>query len=214
VPAAVAPPAEVALDKPLAFADETMAYAISFRTVHVARVQVAVGKPGWFEGRPAIIVKARGATDGVLSLIGTINWQLETTIDLENGSPLHMKEEATATVAGETNEVHRDHAPSEHTVLSAATVLRGWRSMPNQQAKLDLRIDAADIDVEIHEVAHEFLEAQAKPAVRYAGTARSSSPFQLWISDDIARVPLALHAATEWGSIDMELVDYDAPRDQ
>ena len=206
--------APVVLDKPLAFADEAMAYAISFRTVHVARVQVAVGKPGWFEGHPAIILKARGATDGVLALLGSIDWQLETTIDLQNGDALHMKEDATATIAGETNVVHRDFDPIKHTVLSAATVLRGWHSTPNQRAQFDLRIDGADLDIDIHEAAREFLGAQQKPTVRYEGTAAAESPFQLWISDDIARVPLALHASTKWGTIDMSLVDYDAPRDQ
>src|SRR5688572_10708036 len=79
----VAPvPAVVGLETPLAFAEEAMSYAIRFRGFQVARVQVAVGKPGWFEGRPAIIVKARGATDGVVALIGDIEWELATTIDL------------------------------------------------------------------------------------------------------------------------------------
>ena len=53
-------PAQNPLGPPLAIAGESMIYEVTFRGLQFARVQVAVGKPGWTDGRPAIIVKSRG----------------------------------------------------------------------------------------------------------------------------------------------------------
>lgn len=205
----------VEIGPPVLFADETMVYAISFRGLSVATVRVAVGKPGWVDGRPAIIIKARGATEGLLTLLGEIDWQLATTIDLSTGEAMHMHEEANVTFAGETKKIDRDRDTTKHTVVSAVASLRGWRSLPNQEASVDLQIDRLDLTATLHEAAHEFLAAQGKPAVRYEGIAAFDSrvPITMWLSDDVARVPLAMRAATKWGAIAVDLVEYEAPRD-
>src|SRR5688572_13030612 len=78
-------PSLIPLGSPHVVPGETMVYEIKFRGLPVARVAVAVGKPGWVEGRPAVIVKSRGQTDGIIALIGEIDWAMETTIDLETG---------------------------------------------------------------------------------------------------------------------------------
>ena len=215
---AAAPPPPVAavhqpLGTPLAIPGESMVYEIAFRGLRVARVQVAVGQPGWVDGQRAIIVKSRGVTDGIVALLGDLDWQLETTIDLERGTPLRTTEEAVVTFRGKT-ERHRDDTTSPtHTVHSAVTVLRGWRSAPGQAAQLELRIADARMGVELHDAAREFLDETGKPAVRYDGVARSKFPFKIWLSDDTARVPLRVETSTKWGAIEVELVEYDAPRD-
>jgi hypothetical protein len=33
----------------------------------------------------------------------------------------------------------------------------------------------------------------------------------VWISDDAARVPLRMRAATKWGAVSADLIDYVAP---
>jgi hypothetical protein len=204
----------VELGAPLLFADETMVYAVSFRGISVATVRVAVGKPGVVEGRPAIIVEAKGATEGLLKLIGDMDWQMETTIDTQLGTVIRAHEIADVKVVGETRHIDRDFG-TEHNVLSAVSALRGWHSKPNQEVSTTVRIDRLSLDVTGREAAHEFLDAQGKPAVRYDGVAEVESkvPITMWLSDDVARVPLAMHAATQWGAIDVELVEYEGPRD-
>src|SRR5512139_2417600 len=94
---AVQAPTVATLTTPLAIPGESMVYEISFRGLRAARVQVAVGQPGWVEGRPSIIVKSHGETDGLVALIGELDWTLETTIDLEHGMPLLTVEDAKIT---------------------------------------------------------------------------------------------------------------------
>ena len=201
------------LGAPLAIPGESMIYEIAFRGLRVARVQVAVGKPGWFDGRPAIIVKSRGETDGIIALLGDLDWELTTTIDLEQGTPLETTEHAVITFRGKTETNDSTRRGGAHSVHSAATAMRGWRSVVGQRGDFDMRIDAATLDIAITDSAREFLDSAGKPAVRYDGVARGKFPFKVWLSDDAARVPLALRTATKWGAVAVDLVEYNAPRD-
>lgn len=210
-PAAQAP-AIATLTTPLAIPGESMVYEISFRGMRAARVQVAVGQPGWIEGRPSIIVKSRGETEGLIALIGELDWQLETTIDLERGTPLLTVEDAKVTFRGETEDHHERSTDSVHSIHSAVIALRGWRALANQQAQMEVQIADARLDVSLREGVHEMLDT-GRPAVRYDGIARSRFPFKMWISDDLARVPLRMHTSTKWGSVAVELAEYNAPRD-
>src|SRR5262245_46643186 len=72
----------------LAVAGETIEYQVELRGITVGRVQVGVGKPGWVEDRPAIIVRSRGTSAGIVALIGELRWELTTTLDLQTGSAL------------------------------------------------------------------------------------------------------------------------------
>lgn len=206
-------PAQHPLGAPLALADESMIYEISFRGFRVAQVQVAVGKPGWFEGRPAIIVKSHGETDGIISLLGDLDWELTTTIDLEHGTPIETKERAVVTFRGKTKTHEDTRRDGVHSVHSAATLMRGWRSVAGQRGNFDVRIDRARLAIAVTDAAREFLDRASKPAVRYDGVARDKYPFKVWLSDDAARVPLSLHTSTKWGAVAIELVEYNAPRD-
>ena len=210
---APAPPVavvEVPLGTPLAVPGETMVYAITLRGLAVARVQVAVGQPGWFERHPAIIVKSHGETDGLVALIGELDWTLETTIDLERGTPLLTVEDAIITFRGKKEANHERNESSTHTIHSAVIALRGWRASPGQHGTIGMQIADAHIELDVHEAGREFLD---KPAVRYEGIARGKYPFKIWLSDDTARVPLRMQTATKWGEVAIELVEYTAPRD-
>ncbi|MDQ3340086.1 MAG: DUF3108 domain-containing protein [Myxococcota bacterium] len=206
-------PVQHLLGAPLAIAGESMVFELTFRGMHAARVQVAVGQPGWVDGRPSIIVKSHGETDGLIALIGGLDWTLATTMDLERGTPLLVVEDAIVTFGGKTETNHERSTDPRHSIHSAVCVLRGWRSKPGQQASLVMRIDRAQLDLQIQESAHEFLDGVGKPAVRYEGVARGKFPFKIWISDDTARVPLRMETSTKWGAVAVELVEYNAPRD-
>lgn len=198
------------LGRPLAIPGEGMLYEVTFRGLRVGRVQVGVGEPGWFEGRRAIIVESRGVTDGIVALLGELDWQLATTIDLERGRPLLTIEEAHLTFRGKTRTERSRSTRDVHSIHSAAAALRGWRSAPGQHARLAVRIDAAHLELALHEAGRDLLD---QPAVRYEGVARGKYPFTIWISDDTARVPLRLRTSTRWGGIGVDLVEYTAPRD-
>jgi hypothetical protein len=206
-------PVQHPLGAPLAIAGESMVFELTFRGIRAARVQVAVGQPGWVDGRPSIIVKSHGETDGLIALIGGLDWTLATTMDLERGTPLLVVEDAIVTFRGKTETNHERSTDPRHSIHSAVCVLRGWRSKPGQQASLVMRIDQAQIDLQLQETAHEFLDGANKPAVRYEGVARGKFPFKIWISDDTARVPLRMETSTKWGDVAVELVEYNAPRD-
>lgn len=209
-PAPVATAVEQPVGAPVAVPGETMIFEISLRGLRVGRVQVAVGQPGWFEGKRAIIVKSRGETDGLVSLLGELDWTLETTIDLDSGRPIKTVEDAVITFRGKTETNHDTSSDDTHNIHSSVLALRGWRSAPNQKAALDVEIADARVDLELHEAGHDWVE---KPAVRYEGVAFDKFPFKIWLSDDTARVPLRMQTSTKWGAIAVELVEYTAPRD-
>jgi hypothetical protein len=192
---------------------ETIEYRVALRGVTVGRVQVAVGQPGWVDGKRAIVVRSRGTSAGFLSLIKNLKWELTTTLDLETGLPLRELEESWLEEDGKPDHSRRDREwhGSGYNVHAAAGALRGWRSREGQRASLDVTIDHFDIDVEVWDAARELLPGP-RPAVRYDGIAREKYSFSVWISDDEARVPLQLRTATRWGDVAVELVDYDPPK--
>ena len=193
---------------------EAMEYQVSLRGITVGTVQVAVGKAGEFEGRPAIIVKSRGTSAGFLAVIKNLRWELTTTLDLDTGLPIHELEESWLEEDGEPEHNRSDREGSgEYNVHAAAGALRGWKSRIGQRAEFDVTIDHFGIGVEVWDAAREFLATPGKPAVRYDGIAREKYSFSVWISDDAARVPLLLRTDTKFGAVVVELVRYDAPSD-
>jgi len=194
---------------------ETMAYDIRLRGLRVARVDVAVGQLGWIDGHRALIVRSRGTTTGLLSLVTDVTYELTTTLDLDAGHPIVDDERARIVVEGNAESSHherlwsaRDIAVGVHDLHSAAAALRGWRGGARVRL-IDVEIDDNSIDVALAESRRELVKTM--PAVRYDGRVRDRFPFTVWISDDAARVPLAVHAGSKWGDIDVTLVDYEAP---
>ena len=103
---------------------------------------------------------------------------------------------------------------TRHDLHSAVGVVRAWPVPPGEDLTLDLKVDGMSLDATFHEVRREAIAGHALPAMRYDGTAKGGRyKFWLWISDDLARVPLRLVAESKLGTIRIELVNYEAPRD-
>jgi hypothetical protein len=165
--------------------------------------------------RPALIVRSRGKTEGVLALIGDLTWELSSTIDTRSGVPIEDHEEAWAELAGdkhhENHHRHWDGDESLHDIHSAVGAVRGWRSKPGDTTAFEVEIGGAHLDVSLWHTGRAF--AVHQPAIRYDGTVEGEIPMTAWVSDDAARVPLKLVAQTKWGEIAVELVDYQLPSD-
>ncbi|HEY5949880.1 MAG TPA: DUF3108 domain-containing protein [Kofleriaceae bacterium] len=192
---------------------EAMEYEVALSGVTVGRVQVAVGQPGFVDGRRAIIVRSRGQSAGFAALIKDLHWDLTTTLDMTTGLPIHEIEESWLEEDGEPKHQRNDHdwSGSGYNLHAAAGALRGWHSHEGQRASLDVTIDEFEISVELWDATREF--AVNEPAVRYDGIARDKYKFSIWISDDESRVPLAVRSESKLGPITIELVHYDPPKE-
>lgn len=194
---------------------ETMEFAVTFRGIKVATVQTAVGKSGWVEGKRSIIVKSRGKTDGLIALLGDLRWELESTVDLDRGYPLHDHEEAWAELAGEKNHDDDRHDwtadDDRHDLHSAIGTLRGWHPTPGEHREVRVHLGGGSFPVDIELAGRARIGD--RPALRYDGVAGGHHKFSIWLSDDASRVPLASQTDTELGTVAVELVDYGALRD-
>lgn len=208
-------PTVVHVGAALAVPGETMEFRVKLRGIAIGLVQTAVGKPGWTDGKRAIIVKSRGHTDGLLSVIGDLGWELTTTIGLDDGVPLEDHEEAWASLGGNHEHERDDHTWSaddhHHDIHSAVTAVRGWRSEPGQETELEVVIGRGRLHVGLAPAGREYLASAKSPAVRYDGVVDDKLRFVTWVSDDTQRAPLRLETESELGTIAVELVDYQAP---
>jgi hypothetical protein len=212
-PAAVAPAATAPRRATHGIPGESMEIAVELRGITVGRVQVAVGQPGLIEGRPAIIVRSRAVSAGLVALIGDLSWELTTALDLELGHPLTEHEELHLAVPGRRaeHETHDRTRPSGLNVHAVAGQLRAWRSQPGE--RLQTEVTFADFSLELDLTDTGRALVGKLPAVRYEGKLKDRFPIRLWISDDEARVPLRMIVDSKIGTFSAELVDYDAPKD-
>jgi hypothetical protein len=189
--------------------DETMSFVITFRGIQVANVQTAIGKPGWVDGKHAVIIKSLGRTEGFVALIGTMRWELESTIDLDRGNPITDHEEAWAELAGEKQQ-HDDHhgkfENDDHDVHSAIGTLRGWHGGPKEHRNVRMQLGGGHFPIDIWPAGRDVVSG--RPALRLDGTADGDVHFSIWLSDDAARVPLLCSTETEFGTIAVKLVEY------
>jgi hypothetical protein len=202
---------------PFGVPGESMVYRVALRGLTVGRVEVAVGREGLVDGHRAIIVKSHGHSDGLVAMVTDLVWDLTTTLDLDHTAPIDEIEESWSTFDGHQQHDRRERTWSDgdhrHNLHSAIGALRAWHSEREQHRQVDMKIDQLRFGVDIWEASHEFLDAFAKPSVRYDGIADSRFAFSIWLSDDASRVPLRARADTEWGRITVELVEYEAPKD-
>lgn len=203
----------VLVGPPVGVPGEQMEYEVALRGITLGRVQVAVGQPGWIAGKRAIVIKSRATSTGLVSMFRDVRWELTTTLDLTTGLPIHEIDESWVEIEGRPDHVRYEQAwtGSRYNLHAAAGALRGWQSQEGERARCEVRMDQLVIDVELWDAAREVLPGP-RPAVRYEGIARGKFSFEVWISDDDARVPLRLRTDTRWGAVSFELVDYDAPR--
>lgn len=194
---------------------ESLEYRVALRGMTVGNVVVAVGEAGIVDERPAIIVRSRGTSGGVLSILSELRWELKTVIGLDDGSPISEEEITDATFAGKHE--HDDQSRTweagdrELNIHAAAGALRAWRSKPGEKLAFDVSIAGAHLPVALTDAGREYLAAAKLPAVRYDGIAAEKYAVSIWISDDVSRVPLRLEAASRWGKLQVELTSYDAP---
>ena len=197
----------------LAIENEHFDLEVRLRGILVGHVQVGLGEAGWVDGHHAIIARTRGTTDGMAALIGDLSWELTSTIDLDSGTVLRSREEANASLPGERPEHHvttRSFTPSEnrHDIHAAMGVLRATVLGPGQQAAMDVEFEGHGIPVTIWWDGREHLRNAAAPSIRYRGKAWKLA-FELWLSDDSARVPQRFRCTTPIGSLEIELVHYE-----
>lgn len=208
---------EVTLDRAHGVPGEGIEYRVTLRGVGVGKVQVGVGKLGWIDGREALIVKSRGQTEGLIAVVSELTWELTTTIDLERARPIRNVADARITLVGEEPEdAHEEHEWSDgdrgHDLHSATAVIRGWRSKPGERTELRVAIDSMRLDVKLWHAKTELVTVKRTlAAVRYDGIAEDKYRFSVWLSDDVARVPLRLRTQSKWGEIMIEMVHYEAP---
>ena len=194
---------------------ETMQFQITFRGITVAQVQTAIGKEGFVDGHRAVIIKSAGKSAGFVALLGSIRWELETTLDLDRGVPLHSHEEAWAEMAGQhehDDDRHDWHdGDTRHDLHSAICTLRGWQPAANESREVRIGLGGGHFSLTIARGGRGVVVG--RPAVRYDGVAAHESHFSIWLSDDAARVPLAAETETPLGSVRVELTDYGQLRD-
>jgi hypothetical protein len=201
-PPAAAAPEHAAL---LAIPDETMIFTVSFRGIQLARVLTAVGHAGEIDGHRAVIVKSGGHTEGILSMIGDLRWELTTTLDLDSATALSSVEESWGTFDGHTEHEQSHNRAGYADLHTAITLLRAWRPTSREKREVHVEIGGGRFPLEIWLGARERLRTAA---LRFDGIADEKFPFSIWISDDADRVPLRARVQTEWGEIGMELVEY------
>lgn len=193
---------------------ETFEFVARLRGIQVARVQSAVGEVGFVDGRRAIIIKSRGFSDGVLSLVTELTWELTTTLDLAAGHVVQGLEEAWLVFRGDKDHERDERSwpdDTEHDVHSLVCAIRGWTARPGVRVHSVLAVGGAEVDLVAWEAARGEWIGKF-PAVRYEGIAREKYHFSAWVSDDADRVPLLVRAETKWGDITIELVEYGNAR--
>lgn len=198
---------------------EAMEYRVSLRGIVVGRMRVAIGEPGWTEGKRSIIVRTRGETDGVLTMLGKLAYELSTTIDLDRGLPIASREESWVELVAGNNEQHEEDTDrwsdndAHHDAHSAVGRFRGWKSQLGERIELDVHVGGARLDVEAWHAVREYVPSAKAQAVRYDGVIAAEYAFSAWVSDDPSRVPLKFSTSSKWGAIVAELVTYHAPAD-
>lgn len=195
--------------------NEHVEYEMKLGGMTVGRFQIAVGARGEIDGRPSVIVRSHASLAGAGTLLGTVEWDLTTTVDIDSGFALAQTE--SVTVDAPWRDGHQESKQTwtiderHHNAHSAAGALRGWFTAPGAQDAVDVALLDATVPVTIADASREMIGNT--PAVRYDGMLRSKHAFSVWVSDDTARVPIRLRTSSKVGTIDVEMVDYSVPRD-
>jgi hypothetical protein len=220
-PAPTAPGAAPVVESkaPVGVPGEGIVYKVSLRGIAVGRVQVAVGEPGFVDGRPAIIVRTRATSTGLAALIGDISYDLTTTLATDTGEALEETESWDVKFAGEHehDSHHRTLASDgslDRNVHAVVGQLRAWRSKLGESRDENLRLGDIHLSLALSDSGREFLASANLPSARYMGSAQEGRyPVTMWLSDDETRVPLKLVANSKLGEIAVEMASYDITHD-
>jgi hypothetical protein len=203
-------------DTVFAVPGEKLVFRAKMRGITVGTVRTAIGDEGVFEGKRSIIARTRGETDGMIALIGNVAWECNSTIDLDRGLPVVNHEEAWLEFAGkkmhdlDRNRWH-DH-DAHHDAHSAVGRFRGWRSKPGDKMEFQARIAGGRFSIEAQHAGRDYIATAKAHAIRYEGLIARRFKFSAWVSDDPSRVPLRVSVESKWGTIEVDLVEYQAPR--
>lgn len=194
---------------------EHVEYEMTLAGVTVGRFQIAVGSRGIVEGRDTVIVHSRAQLAGAGTLLGDVDWDLTTTIDIASGYAIEQTEIIAVEAPWRTGKHEATTKWSigerHHNAHTAAGVLRGWFSAPGANDSVGVTLLDHSIPVTIRDAARELVGD--KPAARYDGLLDGRRDFSVWISDDSARVPLRLRLASKIGAVEVNLVDYSVAGD-
>jgi hypothetical protein len=213
------PPPPAAAPAPmlgLAYPGESAEFVLSFRGFVVGRVTVAVGAQGELEGQRVIMYSARGETEGLVTLLGHVKWNLDTTVDLDRAVAVSDYEETWIGLGDDIEHIIREHSDSidsmVHDIQSAVCAVRGWKSRVGDRVAFRMVFASVSVDVDMWDAARGNAPDMIVPGVRYEGTIDGDTPFVAWMSDDADRVPLDVRIASSYGEIMVQLVEYRAPR--
>jgi hypothetical protein len=210
-----APPAAPPALRTMAYPGEGAEFVLSFQGLLVGRVDVEVGTPGWVDGHHVVGYRSKGSTEGVVTLLGEVRWELETLIDVDHAVAVSDHEDTYLGVPGDDEHIVRDHSPDldsmQHDIQSAVAAIRGWHSRPGDRAQLDMIFASLRVDVDIWDSGRGHTDNSLLPAVKYEGTIDHDTGFTAWMSDDADRVPLLVVISSKYGEVRVDLVEYRPP---
>jgi hypothetical protein len=149
-PVTSAPPIALTVDQAFFIPGEQMTWALSLRGIFGGEAVMAMGEPGYVDGRHVLVVRSRTATAGAVKMIKEVRDDITTWIDIDSSLPIRISGElkfgaretrvATEfTKTGYTTEyqrLNRDKKPRKHkqvvpTELTHDThsligVMRAW----------------------------------------------------------------------------------------
>lgn len=82
---------------------ESMSFDVSLRGVLGARAAIAVGQPGFVDGKPTIVVRSRVASAGIVAAIREVRDEIESWIETDRG--LVVSHEADSTFGKKSSHV-------------------------------------------------------------------------------------------------------------
>jgi hypothetical protein len=192
---------------PFGIPGEYLSYDVQFRSVSMARFEIAVGEEGVTDGRRAIIVRSQGTSDGLLAIVKDISWVLTTTLDMDTGWPISASEQFSGVVDDHKESETREHhftSGDVHNVHSFFGVLRRWDPPIGTTTTVRILV-AGRFGLDLTAAGHEVLDG--RPAVRIDGVAALGRGygFTIWVADDAERPPLRVRVETKWGDLDFRL---------
>ena len=89
-PATSRPPVALTVDRPFFIPGEQMTWSLSLRGIFGGEAVMAMGEPGYVDGRHVLVVRSRTVTAGAVKLIKEVRDDITTWIDLDSSLPLRI----------------------------------------------------------------------------------------------------------------------------
>lgn len=180
---------------------ETMEFEVRLGPVVAGEVHLAVGAPGAFAGRRAVVVTSSAETVGAMRLVRPLVDQATTTIDLDSGRPLALETrivtgdkatdaQATFTDARATVTYRRNDDPKPrsfrvdfgtrtvHDTHSAIAQVRSWQAAPGDTRSIYVVSGRKLWRVDVRMIGTETVGSAMgnRSAFHYAGAAYRTQP--------------------------------------